>query len=658
MTQGLTAHNLRTYLSAGQVIDSIGDPVSVVNATGQLIYFNDAWLEIMEDGDREANLARGSAFPSGGVVAHRPDGTPVASEDTAASRALRGEAVRESEIILTYPSGRRVWLNTTAYPIEDVDGSVIGAVAVSRDISQMRRLERSHERERLRLQTIFDHAPVGMVLISAADLRIIEHNEMGLQFVSRELREQSTYAGMTIREIVDSATASALESLVSQAVKTGEVVTVPEFRAVVRPETQPRYFRGSLLPISTKEEDVQQILACSIEVTDVVRSRQEMQRLTEAAQARAHELETVIKSMADAVIITDADSRAILANPAYHRLLGSPAPGEDSAERIQKYNLRHWNGTPVHKDEMVAVQVLHGVPHATMDYIVMTDDGKDVYLRTTATPLRDTRGEISGSVVVLRDETAMRELDKQKDEFLSLVSHELRTPVTIIRGFAQVVQRSLETGDIAGTHRRVDIIKRQVDQLTSLINELLDLTRVQSGRFECNLVPLDYRMLVDSVLEEMKTLHPEREFSLAIPEEVSVKGDAVRLRQVLANLIDNALKHGPTGGNVTVTVEVHDAVTTYVCDAGEPLPVGERERVFERFYRVAPRPIQHGGSLGLGLFISRAIVEAHGGRIWVADDDHSSFAFSVQRAEIAGARADEPATSGRERDSGPHRSNG
>ena len=118
------------------------------------------------------------------------------------------------------------------------------------------------------------------------------------------------------------------------------------------------------------------------------------------------------------------------------------------------------------------------------------------------------------------------------------------------------------------------------------------------------------------------------------PSSISIVGDAIRLRQVLVNLIDNAFKYGPPGTEVTITVEdERTSVATFVCDEGPPLPLPERERIFDRFYRVPFSPEARAGGLGIGLYISRGIVEAHGGRIWVADEDHSSFAFSLRKPE-------------------------
>lgn len=224
-------------------------------------------------------------------------------------------------------------------------------------------------------------------------------------------------------------------------------------------------------------------------------------------------------------------------------------------------------------------------------------------------------------------------LNEMKDSFLSIVSHELKTPVTSIKGFAQVMRRRLspESQETAG--RFLDIINNQTDRLTTLINDLLDLSRIQTGRFQFDIRPIDYADLIREVSAEMQLIGPRNPLQLHLPESVWVLGNADRLRQVLVNLIDNAMKHGPEDGPVRITIEVEgDEVRTFVCDQGPGLPPGEAERIFGPYYQVPQTGASPSRGLGLGLFISRQIIEGHQGRIWLDPDDHTSFCFSVPRA--------------------------
>lgn len=225
-------------------------------------------------------------------------------------------------------------------------------------------------------------------------------------------------------------------------------------------------------------------------------------------------------------------------------------------------------------------------------------------------------------------------LSELKDAFLSIVSHELKTPVTSIKGFTQVLQRRLSPESRESSSRYLTIINQQADRLTALINDLLDLSRIQTGRFEFDLAPVDFDHLVRDVINEMQMIAPHNRVTLTASEGIAVNGNSDRLRQVLVNLIDNAIKHGPVGSDVHVTVERHGReVATYVCDQGSGLPAGEEERIFGPYYQVRGTAAQHAKGLGLGLFISRRIVESHGGRIWVDSEDHTSFCFTVPASD-------------------------
>lgn len=221
-------------------------------------------------------------------------------------------------------------------------------------------------------------------------------------------------------------------------------------------------------------------------------------------------------------------------------------------------------------------------------------------------------------------------LAEMKDEFLSIVSHELKTPVTSIKGFTQILQRRLPADVTDSSGRYLEVINHQADRLTGLINDLLDLSRIQTGRFVFERAPVDLGDLVRDVVSEARLVSPGNDVTYTGPDHLMVLGNGDRLHQVLVNLIDNGIAHGPPKGGIHVTLEATSSVAqVYVCDEGPGLPESERERIFAQYYQV-----RHGGEkqargLGLGLFISRRIVEEHGGTIWLDDTDHTSFCFTV-----------------------------
>lgn len=217
---------------------------------------------------------------------------------------------------------------------------------------------------------------------------------------------------------------------------------------------------------------------------------------------------------------------------------------------------------------------------------------------------------------------------------MSLVAHELRTPITLIRGFSQLLSQSIKDSEDPETLRRLRIIDRRSEQLSRLITELLDVTRMEIADFTIQPRPLEYRSLVATVCQDLADVRASRKVDIRGPDSVMVCGDADRLQQVLINLIDNAFTHGPPTTSVRVILRREgNMLVTRVHDDGPPIPMEERERIFERFYQVGDRHTGLHRGMGLGLYISRRIVEAHEGRIWVEEDEHTTFAFSLPLAK-------------------------
>ena len=202
--------------------------------------------------------------------------------------------------------------------------------------------------------------------------------------------------------------------------------------------------------------------------------------------------------------------------------------------------------------------------------------------------------------------------------------------MTSIKGFAQVLQRQLSPECLERGSRYLKVINEQADRLTALINDLLDLTRIQTGRFVFERSEVDYSQLVRDVVSEMQLLTSDHRIHLSVPDRIVVQSNANRLRQVLVNLIDNAVTHGPRGGTVEVLVKLRDGqVHTCVVDEGEGLPPDEAARVFDPYYQVRHGGGRHPLGLGLGLFISRQIVEEHEGSIWLETGPGTRFCFTL-----------------------------
>src|SRR5919202_4638384 len=260
--------------------------------------------------------------------------------------------------------------------------------------------------------------------------------------------------------------------------------------------------------------------------------------------------------------------------------------------------------------------------------------------------MRDPTGAVAGRIFAFRDISAERVVEQMKSDFVSTVSHELRTPLTSIYGFAETLLRQ---DVLFGEDERrtfLGYIASESERLTGIVDQLLNVARLDTGDLQVNLAPTDVRAVVSDVVrsaEQAANANGHR-FVLDLPEDpLDAEADADKLRQILANLVDNAVKFSPDGGTVTVGARLADErVEVRVVDQGIGIPEEERRRIFTRFYRGESVSRDPGvAGTGLGLFIAQGLFSAMGGRMWVDSDEGagSSFTFELsaaQRAALAG----------------------
>jgi signal transduction histidine kinase len=243
----------------------------------------------------------------------------------------------------------------------------------------------------------------------------------------------------------------------------------------------------------------------------------------------------------------------------------------------------------------------------------------------------------------------VEDLSRLKDEFLSIASHELRTPVTSIKGYTQLAKTLIRENDLATSEEYLDIAIDQIDRMSRLILELLDVSRIETGRLEIRREPIRWAAFVRDIVQRHHTAVSDRRFHLDVSDDaIIVNGDRDRLEQVLGNLLENAVKYSPDGSDITVAVEEKgETVVTSICDRGIGIPTDELGQVFERFHRGRQVSSTNYGGLGLGLYITRQIVERHGGTIWVEsrEGQGTTFYFALPEAEAQSEASAEPLSS-------------
>ncbi|MGA8231017.1 MAG: ATP-binding protein, partial [Candidatus Acidiferrales bacterium] len=231
----------------------------------------------------------------------------------------------------------------------------------------------------------------------------------------------------------------------------------------------------------------------------------------------------------------------------------------------------------------------------------------------------------------------LRRLERVRQDFVANVSHEFKTPLTAIQGFAEtLLGGALE--DQKNNRRFLEIIRDQSMRLAQLTDDLLRLARIEAGKLELDFHPVPLAPLLDSLADTYTMRAARKQLALTIdcpPDVPDVQGDATLLKEVLQNLLDNAMQYTPPGGSIELSaVHRDDQAVFTVSDTGVGIPLAAQERIFERFYRVDAARSREVGGTGLGLSISKHIVEAHGGKIWVESDmgRGSRFHFSIPLA--------------------------
>ncbi len=412
--------------------------------------------------------------------------------------------------------------------------------------------------------------------------------------------------------VEDVAARSATRTLVGQGVTALAVVPVdtPEGVAGII-----GCVRHNPIALSEGQQMLLRSIADQVAVT-LVRS----ELADEAAESRRL-AESVLRDMSDGVIVLDAEERCRVCNPAAARMLAV------DRSSILGQPTTTWFPLPASVLQTLRARVER--PDDAVGPVLSELEGRQLAL--TVGPFVDPDPANRGMILLIRDLTGEAEAERIKRDFVSMVGHELRTPLTTIRTSIDLLHEA-EAGALNATQQRiVEVLENNSDRLLHLIDDLLDMSALDSGRVEVSQTTIDLSDAVREAIEGERAEAETKSIALQVDHPaggVPVWADRARLRQVLANLISNAVKYTPDGGHVTVRVVASDPFARVdVVDDGIGIPVAEQARLFEKFFRTREGQRQSGGT-GLGLAIARSIVELHGGEIWCESDGRSGSTFS------------------------------
>lgn len=342
-------------------------------------------------------------------------------------------------------------------------------------------------------------------------------------------------------------------------------------------------------------------------------------RLYQGVLREKQRLDAMIEQSADGVMILDNRWRITTFNKAMEQLTGwsrDEAIGRPCAEVLGIRNAQGMNICLIDCP-------LQRRPHATNPVVegwITSRDGREVYVQSRYAPQRGSMGTFQGAIANVRDITEQKREEELQSTFVSVISHELKTPVSIIKGYAGTLRREDATWSEETLREGLRVIEEEADRLAHQIQDLLDVSRLQAGGMRLDLSDWSLPTLAQEVAQVFAAQTDGRfEFELRFPDDFPpVHADYERTRMVLTNLVSNAVKYSPEGGTIRLGGRAENQIAIgYVSDQGIGIPPEEQQRIFDRFYRVDNRLRRETQGTGLGLFLARAIVEAHGGRIWV-----------------------------------------
>lgn len=377
-----------------------------------------------------------------------------------------------------------------------------------------------------------------------------------------------------------------------------------------------RPFLTRIVPVRDENNQVIHWFGTNTDISGQIKAEQTQIRLA-----------AIVESSDDAIVSKNLDGIIMSWNKGAEKIFGY------SAKEIVGKSIRTIIPQELqHEEDRILASLRKGKKIDHFQTMRLAKDGRRVEVSITVSPMKDKTGRIIGASKIARDITNEKRLERQKDNFIGIASHELKTPVTSIKAYGQVLQTMFKKKGDSDAVAALQKMDAQVNKLTNLIEDLLDVTKIQSGRLEFHEDFFDFNELVDETVDEMQLTTERHTLHKKHQKIKNIYGDRERIGQVITNLISNAIKYSPHTNDINIITTVDkENVTLCVQDFGVGIPKDKLHRIFEQFFRVSGPNHNTVPGLGLGLYISSEIVKREGGKIWVdsIEGKGSTFCFRI-----------------------------
>lgn len=483
-----------------------------------------------------------------------------------------------------------------------------------------------------RLQTILDTVPVGVVVADAPLGRVTMANRMVETILRRRPDPGADARQWDQNELyrLSGEAYPAGESPLARTLSGGDVLMGEE--VMVRlPSGREICVLMHTAPLRDGEGRVTGGVVALQDITPLKEAQWRVEELAQKAERHRADLDAVIEAVGEGITIADGEGRVVTVNRRGRAILGVvPAPGTSLDQFTGKIELCYPDGRPLLHEQWPIVRAVRGELFSGEEAILRRPDGSSSNLLFSSGVVRGESGRVRLAISIYRDITPIREMERAREEFISVIAHDLRSPLTVISGFAGILQRiPVEQRGRQQEQRALDSILTSARRLERMVADLLDASRIEARRLVLSKEPVDLPRLVHEVADRSVELMREHQLRIEVHGVVpAVEADPARLEQVLVNLISNAAKYSFANTEILLEVERRpEDVVVSVTNQGHGIPPEELESIFERFRRTRATTTGTVPGLGLGLYITKGLVEAHGGRIWVESEPDRCTAF-------------------------------
>ncbi len=491
-----------------------------------------------------------------------------------------------------------------------------------RDITELKQTEEKLRESEKRFHDLFEHSYDAIIMHRKG--RIIDVNQRACSLFGYP-KEKLT--GMAFAELCfDTSTESCQEQFETAlregskrfeaqfVKKNGDIFEGEVSVRLVNPDEE--IIEGIIRDITPRKDAERKIKEYSQELENMVEIRtKELRRALYDTEEARDRIDGILKSIGDGLIVTDLYHRVQLMNRAAEDLLGVRL--SEVIDRSIEFAI---------KDENLRSKLIEALDRRESGYVFDFEIPEKNsrfprIIRSRTSVIQDKMGKETGMITLFFDVTHEREIDRLKNEFISIAAHELRTPLTSIQGFSEILLKRDDLGE--GEKKKfLSYINKQSVNLARIVNALLDISRIEAGKgLDLEMSPCDLNEIVRETVSCYQSFSEKHDFEVSLPEEpAELTVDRHKFRQVLENIITNAIKFSPKGGRIRVTGELkEDCYQVSVEDQGIGIPQDQAEKIFDKFYRIGHKDSSVPGS-GLGMTIVKNLVEAHGGKVWVESD--------------------------------------